>query len=148
MGGYISPIIWVWPSSASPSKIWLRCVSERRSPPAFGNKTCSNLGKDLFFLVFTWIRGKKVFQFWWSFFFGLHVNSWKKSVSFLAKTIFCFWSSLDLLTWRKWWLRFIPPMLRIGQNWGKVANYPPQCSTKICTPAFNSPSSQVKSKIR
>ena len=25
-------------------------------------------------------------------------------------------------------------MLKIGQNWGKIANYPPQCSTKICTP--------------
>ena len=24
-------------------------------------------------------------------------------------------------------------MLKIGQNWGEVANYPPQCSTKICT---------------
>ena len=24
-------------------------------------------------------------------------------------------------------------MLKIGQNWGKFANYPPQCSTKICT---------------
>ena len=27
-------------------------------------------------------------------------------------------------------------MLKIGQNWGKIANYPPQCSTKICTPAW------------
>ena len=27
-----------------------------------------------------------------------------------------------------------PPMLKIGQNWDKIANYPPQCSTKICTP--------------
>ena len=25
-------------------------------------------------------------------------------------------------------------MLTIGQNWGKIANYPPQCSTKIGTP--------------
>ena len=24
-------------------------------------------------------------------------------------------------------------MLKIGQNWGKIANYPPQCSTKIGT---------------
>ena len=29
-------------------------------------------------------------------------------------------------------------MLKIGQNWGKIANYPPQCSTKIGTPAFYS----------
>ena len=27
-----------------------------------------------------------------------------------------------------------PPMLKIGQNWGKIANYPPQYSTTICTP--------------
>ena len=27
-------------------------------------------------------------------------------------------------------------MLKIGQSWGKIANYPPQCSTKICTPAI------------
>ena len=25
-------------------------------------------------------------------------------------------------------------MLKIRQNWGKIANYPPQCSTKIGTP--------------
>ena len=24
-------------------------------------------------------------------------------------------------------------MLKIGQNWGKITNYPPQCSTKIGT---------------
>ena len=25
-------------------------------------------------------------------------------------------------------------MLKMGQNWGKIANYPPRCSTKIGTP--------------
>ena len=25
-------------------------------------------------------------------------------------------------------------MLKIGQNWGKIAKYPPQCPTKIGTP--------------
>ena len=25
-------------------------------------------------------------------------------------------------------------MFKIGQNWGKIANYPPQCSAKIGTP--------------
>ena len=25
-------------------------------------------------------------------------------------------------------------MLKIGQNWGKIANYPHQCSTKMGTP--------------
>ena len=29
-------------------------------------------------------------------------------------------------------------MLTIGQNWAKIANYPPQCSTKICTPGLHS----------
>ena len=24
-------------------------------------------------------------------------------------------------------------MLKIGENWGKIANYPPHCSTKIGT---------------
>ena len=69
--------------------------------------------------VCTWIRGKK-----WSiccedlflFLFGLHLNSGKKSVPFLVKTSF-FWSSLNLLTWKKSLSRFIPPMLKIGQNW-------------------------------
>ena len=27
-------------------------------------------------------------------------------------------------------------MLKIWQNWGKIANYPPQCATKICTTVF------------
>ena len=27
-------------------------------------------------------------------------------------------------------------MLKIGQNWGKIANYHPQCSTKIGTTAW------------
>ena len=29
-------------------------------------------------------------------------------------------------------------MLKIGQNWGKIANHPPQCSTKICTTGISS----------
>ena len=28
-------------------------------------------------------------------------------------------------------------MLKIGQNWGKIASYPPQCSTKIGTTVTN-----------
>ena len=27
-------------------------------------------------------------------------------------------------------------MFKIGQNWGKIANYPPQCSTKIGTTVY------------
>ena len=56
--------------------------------------------------VCTWIRGKRVFHFWWRPFF---------------------WSSLNLFTWKKSWSRFIPPSVE------NKANYPPQCSTKICT---------------
>ena len=64
-----------------------------------------------FFLVFNWIWGKKVFHFWWGpFFLG---------------------SSLNLLTWTKSWSRFNPPMLKIGQNWGKIANYPPNAQQRL-----------------
>ena len=30
-------------------------------------------------------------------------------------------------------LELHPPMLKIGQNWGKITNYPPQSATKIGT---------------
>ena len=70
------------------------------------------------------------------FFFGLHLNSGEKSVPFLVKTFF-FCSSLNLLTCKNCGRGSSPPMLKIGQNWGKIANYPPQCSTKICSPAYN-----------
>ena len=60
----------------------------------------------------------------------------EKSVPFLVKTFF-FCSSLNLLTWTKSWSRYIPPMLILGQNWGKIANYPPQCSAEIDTPNSN-----------
>ena len=78
-------------------------------------KKCSISGEDLFFLVYTWIRGKKVFHFWWSlFFFGLHlICSSKKSLGRGSS----------------------PSMLKIGKFWGKIANFSPQCSTKICTTA-------------
>ena len=52
--------------------------------------------------VSTWIRGKKCSMF--------------------GEDLF-FWSLLNLVTWKKSWSRFIPPMLKIGQNWGKIANY-------------------------
>ena len=57
----------------------------------------------------------------------------KKCFTF-GKTFF--WSLLNLLTWKKSWSRFIPPMLKIGQIWDKIANYLPQCSTNIGTPAI------------
>ena len=61
--------------------------------------------------VCTWIRGKKVFHCLWRPFFGLHlICSSEKSLG-----------------------RGSSPMLKIGQNWGKIADHPPQCSTKLCT---------------
>ena len=35
-------------------------------------------------------------------------------------------------------------MLKIGQNWGKIANYPPQCLTKIGTTAIAHKNSILK----
>ena len=94
--------------------------------------------------------------FWWRpFFFGLHAIWGKKRVLFLMKTFlyifwsspefgeksdpfaYFFWSSQNFHTWTKSWSGFIPPMLKMGQNWGKIANFPPQCSTKIVTSTYN-----------
>ena len=78
-GGYIPPnnmavsppIVWVWSSSASSPIIWLWCVSV--GVHVNSGKNCSTFGEDLFFLVFTWIRGKKWFIFGEDLFFGLHL---------------------------------------------------------------------------
>ena len=51
-----------------------------------------------------------------------------------------FWSSLNLLTWTKSWSRFIPPMLKIVQNWGKIAKLTPPMLNKdrhSCIGHFN-----------
>ena len=88
---------------------------------------------------------------------GVNLNSGEKSVPFLVKIFFSFlfWSlpefgekSVPFLV-RTFFLGLhlicspdeqnrgrgsSPPMLKIGQNWGKIANYPPQCSTEIGTP--------------
>ena len=61
------------------------------------------------FLVFTKIWGKKVFH--------LHFF-----------VVFTKFPNLNIIA-----VGFIPPMMKIKQNWGKIANYPPQCSTKIGT---------------
>ena len=96
-------------------------------------------------LVFTWIGGKSLSSlaktFFFFFFFGLHWNSGKKVFQFWWKPFFLV-SSLNLLTWKKNRSRgSSPPMLKIVQNWGKIANYPPhpQCSTKIGIPSSSSP---------
>ena len=76
----------------------------------FGNKNSLIFGEDRFlFFFFTWFRGQKLFNFWWRPFF---------------------WSSLHLFTWKKKWPSFIHLMLKIGQYWGKIANYPPNAQHK------------------
>ena len=57
-------------------------------------------------------------------FFCSSLDTGKKILQYSVKTFFL-WSSLNLLTWKRSWSMFIPPMLKIGQNWGKIANYPP-----------------------
>ena len=69
-------------------------------------------------------------------FFNLHLNSGEKSVPFL-KT-FYFALHLVCSPEKNGGRGSSPPRLKIGQNWGKIANYPPQCSTKICTPGRSS----------
>ena len=78
---------------------------------------------------------------------GVHLSkNWEKSVLFLMKTFF--WSSPEFGEKSVPFAFFFilhqiskleqhpgrgssPPMLKIGQNWGKIANYPLQCSTQI-----------------
>ena len=71
-----------------------------------------------------------------TFFFRLHLNLGKKSVPFLVKTFFFFGLHLTCSPEQNRGQGSSPPMLKIGQNWGKIANYPPQCSTKIGTPVW------------
>ena len=63
-------------------------------------------GEDLF-LIFTWIRGKKVFHFWW-------------------RPFFC--SSLKSLTWKKPWSRFILPNV---ENRVKLQIIPPNAPQRF-----------------
>ena len=120
--GIYPPIIWLYTPQqfeyASPPIIWLWCASERRSV----------LKKSVPILVKTFFL----------FLGGSSPEFGEKKCSISGEDLF-FWSSLNLLTWKKSWSRFILPMLKIGQNCGKVANYPPppQCSTKICTTESN-----------
>ena len=76
---------------------------------------------------------------------GLHVNllnsvciTWirEKTLKILVKTFFV-WSSVNLLSWKKSWSRFIPPMLKVEKSRDKIANYPPRCSTKIGIPGYS-----------
>ena len=60
--------------------------------------------------------------------FGLHLNSGTKSLQISVKTFFC----LHLICFHKKnrGRASSPPMLKIGQNWGKIANYPPNAQYK------------------
>ena len=103
-GDIFPPIIWLHPPNI---RMVHFCI------PPNNLKECTvqlslNLGKKVFFSC------------WRPFLFGLHLNSGRKSVLFAL----FFWSSQNFHTCTKSWSRFIPPMLKIGQNWGKIANYP------------------------
>ena len=88
----VSPqIVWVWSTSASPQIIWRWCASERRCPLEFEEKKSVPFLVKTFFLVFTWIWGKKCSSF--------------------GEDLF-FWSSLNLLTWTKSWSSFILPNVK------------------------------------
>ena len=106
-------IIWVWSTYASPPILWLWSASQRKSLLEFGEKSAPVLVKTFVFSVFTWIRGKKC--------------------SIFGEDHFV-WSSLNLLIWKKIMVEAHTQMLKIRQNWVEIANYPPQCSTKIGTP--------------
>ena len=61
------------------------------------------------------------------FFFGLHLNLGEKTLQLFQlseKTFFLVFTSFAYLKKKSWsWL--IPSMLKIGQNWGEIANLPP-----------------------
>ena len=68
----------------------------------------------------------------------LHLKSGKKGVPVLVKTFFLFGRYLICSPEKNRGRGSLPPMMKIWQNWGKIANYPPpppQCSTEIGTPA-------------
>ena len=92
-----------------PPIIWSWCTSERRCPLEFGEKSVPLLVKTFFF-IFTWIWGKKVFQLWRRLFFlGLHLICSPEQNRGRGSS---------------------PRMLKIGQNWGKIAYYPPPILSK------------------
>ena len=110
-GRYIPPnnlsvvYICILPNNLTLVCIWAQVSTWIRE------KKCSFFGEDLlfsFFFVFTWIRGKSVPSLVKTF-FGLHLicSPEKNRGRGLS-----------------------PPMLKIGQNWGKIANYPPPVLNK------------------
>ena len=121
------PIVWEWSTSASPPTFWMdvhlsvnvgKKVSDLFSLKTIfffyfglhlnlGGKCVLFLMTTFFFLVFTWIWGKKVFHL--HFIFGLHYISTPEQNRRRGSS---------------------PPMLKIGQNWGKIANYPPNAQQR------------------
>ena len=109
MGDISPPIIWLRSTSVSPPIIWLWSACESLE---FGEKS---FWKTFFFGLHLH-SGKKLLKFWWRpFFFGLHIICWLEKYRGRGSSL---------------------PMLKIGQNWGKIANYSPQSSTKIGTPVY------------
>ena len=138
MGGYIPPNnLAVSPqhengSLLHPPNNLKECTAE----PKFGEKVFFSCWRPFFVCFFCFglhlKSGRKSVLFLektFSFFFGLHLYSGRKSVLFAL----FFWSSQNFHTCTKSWSRFIPLMLKIGQNWIKLQIIPSQCSTKIGT---------------
>ena len=93
--------------TAAPPIIWLWYASA--SPPIVWLWSAS--GRWIIFglfLVFTWLREQKLFKFRWRPFFCLFLICLRK------KTVF----------------ELHPPMLKIVQNWDKIANNPPNAQHK------------------
>ena len=120
-GNIFPPIIWLYPPS-NLSMIFICIPSNKLTLVCTRAQVYAWYGeKSVPFLVKTFL----FFFFWSSPEFG------EKYVPFLVKTFFF---GLHLICSPKKSLGrgSFSPMLKIGQNWGKIANYPLQCS-KICT---------------
>ena len=117
-GNISPPILWLYP----PNSLRMVHICILPNNLRMGLQLSVNLGeKSVLFLLKTFF-----------FFFGLHLNSERKSVLFLMKTFFLVFTWISIPEQNRG-RGSSPSMLKIGQNWDKIANYPPQCSTKIGT---------------
>ena len=88
-------------------------------------------------LVFTWVRGEKVFEFWWRpFFFGPYLNSGKKESSKFGEDLF-FWSSLNLFTWKNCGRSSSPQCWKQGKIGVKLQIIPPNAQQRSTPLAVN-----------
>ena len=103
----IPPLIWPWSTFCISLTIWLWSASERwmMFGPFFGLHV---------------IPEKKLFSCWWKPFFWSLLVFGEKNSSIFGVLFLVF--SLNLLTKKKSWSKFIPPNV---ENRGKIANYPP-----------------------